>query len=184
MRAVALVRALNVGGRNVVSGQALQAFFRDLGFADARAVLQTGNVVFTAPAEATNLTQTIRVAFAARFGFDAAVLLRSEAALAETLACWPFSEIETERAQAADPAVEHAYVVFIPQMPEGESLRALLCEEPEGDTVRIGPEALYLLCAQSIRLSKAAIRIARAAPESTVRNLRTVRRLQEQLQQL
>lgn len=184
MRFVALVRALNVGGHNAVSGQALQAFFRDFGFADARAFLQTGNVVFTAPAEVANAVQAIREAFAARFGFDAAVLLRSEAALAETLARWPFSETEMERAQAADPAVEHTYVIFMPRMPEGESLRALLCEEPDGDTVRIGPEALYLLCAQSIRLSKAAARIARAAPESTVRNLRTVQRLLEQLQQL
>ena len=184
MRFAALVRALNVGGRNAVSGQALQTLFRDAGFADARAFLQTGNVVFTAPAEAADLTQTLREAFMARFGFEAAVLLRSEAALAETLAQWPYSDAAMERAQAADPAVEHAYVIFMPRMPQEESLRALLCEDPDGDTVRPGPDALYLLCAQSIRLSRAAGRIARAAPESTVRNLRTVRRLADQLQKL
>ena len=184
MRFAALVRALNVGGHNAVSGQALQTFFRDLGFTDARAFLQTGNVVFTAPAEEAGMTQAVREAFAARFGFDAAVLLRSEAALQETLLRWPFSETEMERAQAADPAVEHAYIIFMPFMPAGESLRALLCEDADGDTVRSGPGALYLLCAQSIRLSKAATKIARAAPESTVRNLRTVRRLADQLQKL
>lgn len=184
MRFAALVRALNVGGRNAVSGQALQTFFRDLGFADARAFLQTGNVVFSAPAEQAGMEHTIREAFAARFGFEAAILLRSEAALAEALVRWPFSETEMQRVEAAEPAVEHAYVVFMPPMPAGENLRAFLCEDADGDTVRSGPGALYLLCAQSIRLSKAATKIVRAAPESTVRNLRTVRRLADQLQKL
>ena len=43
---VALLRAVNVGGRKSVAMADLRALFADLGFAGVQSLLQSGNVVF------------------------------------------------------------------------------------------------------------------------------------------
>ncbi len=45
-RCVALLRAVNVGGRNLIAMSALKAHFEKLGHANPRTLLQSGNVVF------------------------------------------------------------------------------------------------------------------------------------------
>jgi uncharacterized protein (DUF1697 family) len=49
---VALLRAVNVGGRSVAMAE-LRATFAKLGFADAKTLLQSGNVVFTSDKRST-----------------------------------------------------------------------------------------------------------------------------------
>jgi uncharacterized protein (DUF1697 family) len=43
---IALLRGINLGGRNRVAMSGLQGLFADLGFPDAKALLQSGNLVF------------------------------------------------------------------------------------------------------------------------------------------
>lgn len=51
-RQIALLRAVNVGGRGMVSSADLKTFFVNLGFADAVTLLNSGNVVFSSPKRA------------------------------------------------------------------------------------------------------------------------------------
>jgi uncharacterized protein (DUF1697 family) len=44
---VALLRAVNVGGRQIAMAE-LRALFDELGFSDAKTLLNSGNIVFTA----------------------------------------------------------------------------------------------------------------------------------------
>ena len=46
-RHVALLRGINVGGKNLIGMPALKAFFEAQGFADVVTYIQSGNVVFT-----------------------------------------------------------------------------------------------------------------------------------------
>src|SRR5262249_33108209 len=46
---IALLRGINVGGKSMVAMAALRDMFAALGLADAKTLLQSGNVVFTAP---------------------------------------------------------------------------------------------------------------------------------------
>ena len=60
---VALLRGINVGGKNQIAMAELRVLFETLGFADAKTLLQSGNVVFTvspdlAPTDAV-LTQVM-----------------------------------------------------------------------------------------------------------------------------
>lgn len=50
--AVALLRGINVGGRNLIRMPELQSAFRDAGYADVRTYIQSGNVLFTTDAVA------------------------------------------------------------------------------------------------------------------------------------
>ena len=47
-RFLALLRGLNVGGRNVINRNDLIRCFEDLGFHDVRTCIQSGNVLFRA----------------------------------------------------------------------------------------------------------------------------------------
>ena len=56
---VALLRGINLGGRNKVAMADLRALVSELGHADAATYIQSGNVLFTAPEE-TDCAQAAR----------------------------------------------------------------------------------------------------------------------------
>jgi uncharacterized protein (DUF1697 family) len=78
-RYVALLRGVNVGGKNAVPMPALKAAFEDAGFQDVATYIQSGNVLFTAPASGqTDLARRIEQMIRAAFDhYDASVVLRS-----------------------------------------------------------------------------------------------------------
>lgn len=76
---IALLRAVNVGGRTTVAMADLRKVFADLGYEDAKTVLQTGNVVFTAKAAAQKLAAEIEKALAASLDLKTDIIIRSAA---------------------------------------------------------------------------------------------------------
>jgi uncharacterized protein (DUF1697 family) len=79
-RYVALLRGINVGGRNPIPMAALRSCFEEQGFDDVATYIQSGNVVFTSDASsATALTEPIERMLAASFDYEASVVLRSRA---------------------------------------------------------------------------------------------------------
>jgi uncharacterized protein (DUF1697 family) len=78
-RYVALLRGINVGGKNAIPMPALKASFEDAGFRDVGTYIQSGNVVFTAPSSSqAQLTQRIERMLRRAFDhYAASVVLRS-----------------------------------------------------------------------------------------------------------
>lgn len=79
-RHVALLRAINVGGRNPVPMAQLREVFERLGCTNVRTYIQSGNVVFDTRSRSTTLDATIAAALEQQFGFEIPVVLRSQAA--------------------------------------------------------------------------------------------------------
>jgi uncharacterized protein (DUF1697 family) len=78
-RYVALLRGINVGGKNLIPMPALKAAFEEAGFGDVRTYIQSGNVLFSAPSSG-QAELTARVEGLLRAAFDhyaASVVLRS-----------------------------------------------------------------------------------------------------------
>jgi len=82
---VALLRGINVGGKNLVRMADLAEAFSEAGFDHVRTVLASGNVVFGAKGASRALEPQIERALRARFGVDIAVLVRSRAELAKVV---------------------------------------------------------------------------------------------------
>ena len=79
-RYVALLRGINVGGKNLIKMPALKACFEDHGFEDVTTYIQSGNVVFGSPdTEAAQLTSRIEDMLTSTFGLPLSVVLRSRA---------------------------------------------------------------------------------------------------------
>ena len=78
-RYVALLRGINVGGKNAVPMPALKAAFEGAGFQDVRTYIQSGNVLFGAPSSSqAELTRRVeRIIRSAFDHYDASVVLRS-----------------------------------------------------------------------------------------------------------
>ena len=77
---VALLRGINVGGRNLIKMPALKACFEAGGFAEVATYIQSGNVLFTSPeTRVAGLTQRIEEMLAATFGYQATVVVRNRA---------------------------------------------------------------------------------------------------------
>ena len=75
---VALLRGINVGGRNKIRMADLAACFEAHGHADVRTYIQSGNVVFrSGEPDRAALTAGIEEMLSSTFGYDAVVTLRS-----------------------------------------------------------------------------------------------------------
>lgn len=85
----AFLRAINVGGRNMIRMDALKALHEDLGFKSVRTHLQSGNVVFAAKsADAAKIERAILKTL----GMEITVILRTAAELRAAMKANPFPE--------------------------------------------------------------------------------------------
>ena len=112
----AFLRGVNLGKRTVKSADLVKAF-ESMGFAGARTLLASGNVLFEADEE-PGLAARIEAGLEAAFGFDIGTVLRTRAQLREMIAADPFAG-ETENHG------QKLYVTFFAR-PEAEKL-ALPC---------------------------------------------------------
>ncbi|MCA9349755.1 DUF1697 domain-containing protein [Candidatus Saccharibacteria bacterium] len=70
MKFVALLRGINVGGKNKIPMSELKRLFEDLGFDNVLTYINSGNVIFeTEPTETPILNQACEQAIAKHFGF-------------------------------------------------------------------------------------------------------------------
>jgi uncharacterized protein (DUF1697 family) len=92
-RYVAFLRGVNLGKRTVRSADLKQAFV-GMGFADARTLIASGNVVFSASeTDEDKLVKTIEAGLEKAFGFDIGTVLRSHAELEAMVISQPFAKI-------------------------------------------------------------------------------------------
>lgn len=78
-RYVALLRGINVGGKNKIKMTDLAACFQAQGFTDVLTYIQSGNVIFRADeTDQAHLEGLLEAALSEAFQYDASVVLRSE----------------------------------------------------------------------------------------------------------
>ena len=121
---VALLRGINVGGKNQIAMGDMLAAFDEAGYTDVRTHGQSGNVLFAArhtggPALETSVEQTLHD----RFGFPIPVVIRSRDELAATVAGAP-ADIGSHLLRSDVYFVKHpltAAAVFadLPELREG-----------------------------------------------------------------
>ena len=177
----ALFRGINVGGKNIVKMDELKQLFSDLGLLKTKTYIQSGNAVFETDLDEASVQTAINTGFEERFGFKSKVIIRDINEIGALVARLPFSAEELASAEAADPQVEHLYIYFLEHKPTQAQLNDLGQAYVGPDALQIGDRDLYLLCHQSIRQSKLAIRTAKEFNSATVRNWNTVSKLYDML---
>ncbi len=75
---LALLRGINVGGKNIIKMADLRECFETEGFRDVVTYIQSGNVVFRSPSTGLRtLTKKIEGMLAAAFDYEASVVMRA-----------------------------------------------------------------------------------------------------------
>jgi uncharacterized protein (DUF1697 family) len=111
---VALLRGINVGGRNKVGMAELREVVGSLGHADVATYIQSGNVVFTSDeADTAALAAALEQAIAASLGVPARVVVLSREELAQVARDNPYADEPNNKAVhavflSADPGPEVA----------------------------------------------------------------------------
>jgi uncharacterized protein (DUF1697 family) len=89
-RYVALLRGINVGGKNLIKMTDLKACFEALGFEEVSTYIQSGNVLFIPDkTDQAKLTSQIEEALSAAFNYHSRVVVRSHKQMRETVARAP-----------------------------------------------------------------------------------------------
>jgi uncharacterized protein (DUF1697 family) len=87
---VALLRGINVGGRNAVPMKTLAACVADGGYADVATYIQSGNVLFSTDSpDARSMELDLERRIEATFGFPVPVVVRSRAEMTATVESAP-----------------------------------------------------------------------------------------------
>ena len=171
---VALLRGINVAGKNLLPMTDLARLFEEAGCAGVRTYIQSGNVLFTANrARAEKLPGLIAGGIADRFGYRIPVLLRTAADLGETIGNNPFL-------QAGAPE-NWLHVLFLARQPDAGRVATLDPLRSPSDTFAVRGREIYLQCpngAGGTKLTNAYFD-SRLATISTGRNWRTVLKLFE-----
>ena len=135
-RYVALLRGINVGGKNIIKMAALSACFEMQGFSDVATYIQSGNVIFSATGAQAELVRRIEAALAKSFSYRASVVLRNQKQLQDTI----------RRAPAGfgtEPATYRYDALFLrPEITAAAALE-LLPTNPAVDAIHAGPGVIY-----------------------------------------
>ena len=171
-RYVALLRAINVGGR-VVKMEPLRKLFRELGFAKVETFIASGNVIFETAQSAKALEEKIERHLHAALGYEVRTFVRSDEELALIASYRAFSKEETE----AESAV--VYVAFLKTKPPRAAIEALTSQPGAVDEFKIRDREIYWLCRKSFSDSEfSGARLEKMlGMRMTVRNSTTVRKL-------
>jgi uncharacterized protein (DUF1697 family) len=181
---VGLLRGINLGGRNKVAMADLRGLVSELGHADVSTYIQSGNVLFTAAADADTsaLAAGLSRAIADKLGVSSPVVVVSREELAQIVAANPFPA-------EPDPRRVHAVVLSEPPWPDLavklDAARAKSAAASEADQVLAIGRTLYLHTpagyGRSV-LAEALLRVV-SSPKSgatgTARNWATMTKLLE-----
>lgn len=173
-RYVALVRGINVGGRNKLPMNDLRLALADLGHTDVETYLQSGNALFTAPStDTTSLGEQIERQLVSRLGLDVKVLVRTPGDLADVVAHNLFPEA------TAEPTKLH--VAFLSGLNDPGQLAELDPSSFEPDQFGAWEQAIYLWYPNGSGRSKltGAVLERRLGLTATARNWNTVVKLLE-----
>jgi uncharacterized protein (DUF1697 family) len=170
---VALLRGINVGKSRRIAMADLRRLLEDLGHADVRTLLNSGNAAFrSGGGTAGQLAQSIEQGIHERFSIHVPVVVVTAQALDAIVAGNPL--LPQARAEPS-----RFLVAFVQEPGSLAAAKALTSQPwaPEAFALRAG--AAYLWCANGIIESKVAQAFARATGDAaTARNWATVLKLQ------
>ncbi len=187
MRHVALLRGINVTGKNMIKMETLRATFESLGFKNVTSYINSGNLAFDVRSPSVNsshvskgstfegkLVTKIEAAIKKGFGLSISVMVREQDQITEVLANDPFDgQYETHK---------QMHVLFMREEMPADKQAALAEQQTDREKFAVKGREIYALLldgvAESAVFRKNYIEGKLKTP-ITGRNWRTVQKLHE-----
>jgi uncharacterized protein (DUF1697 family) len=134
---LALLRAVNVGGKNKLPMKVLVEICKEAGCKNVRTFIQSGNVIFDAtPRGWAQLPGKIAALIADRFGYRTPVIMRSLNQIADVVANNPFLK--------QGGGEEALHVLFLADVPAAEVVAGLDPDRSPGDVFIVRGQEIFL----------------------------------------
>ena len=169
---LALLRGVNVGGKNLLPMRDLREMFIQAGCYDVRTYIQSGNVIFVAdPSLVPALPDLITAQITDQFGYRVPLLLRTVAQITEAIQHNPFL--------AAGVAENTLHILFLAAAPSATDIRNLDPDRSPPDAFAVCGQEVYLHLPNGAGRTKLTNSYfdAKLATTSTGRNWQTVNKL-------
>jgi len=134
---VALLRGINVGGKNIIKMAELKECLLAAGFENVSTYIQSGNVLFTGPVtDAERLERELTAALHERFAYQAPVAVRSLIQMQEIISRKP-------KGFGDEPDLYRSEVIYlIKPLTPSEAMKIVKLKEGV-DAAAKGPDVLY-----------------------------------------
>ena len=166
---IALLRGINVGGRNRLSMNALSTMFEDAGCLSVRTYIQSGNVIFAStPTVSQRARESVAATVSDTIGTQVPIILRSIHELTQVVAGNPFlSESQSLRT---------LHVGFLADKPPSSLVSCLDPNRSPPDAFAVRGSEIYLHLPNGVARTRftAAYLERTLATQGTFRNWRTV----------
>lgn len=177
MKYVALLRGINIGGRNKVDMKILKQTFENAGMIDVLTYINSGNIIFTNDDMAkTELTAVLEAAIYEDFGLEIKVLIRSSTQIDDIMEHLP-GHWTNDKVMKTD-------VLFLWEDIDDESILESLKIRPEIDTIIYRP-GVILSSVDRENVGKSAITKIVGKDmykHITIRNVNTFRKIHSLMQ--
>jgi uncharacterized protein (DUF1697 family) len=171
---VAFLRAVNVGGKGIVSMAAIKEALIDLGLSDVRTYINSGNVIFsTRASDGQKLGARIERALEERSGLPIKVLVKDHKSLKKLVEAIPRNWV--------DDRTMRTYVLLLWKELDDRKILDSLPVTPGVDNVRYAPgAAIWQVARKDIRKSRMNRIIGTPLyKQITIRSANTMRKLNE-----
>jgi len=174
-RYVALLRGINVGGKNLIKMPALEACFEENGFENVSTYIQSGNVLFkSADSSSSKLTRRVEEMLAEAFDYVPTVVVRNRKQMRGIVERAP-------KGFGTEPKKYRYDVLFLREPLTATAAMKHLPTNPAVDQAHTGTGVLYVsrLAAKATQSRVNRIILSPIYPSVTIRNWNTTTKLLE-----
>lgn len=170
---VAMLRGVNVGGRNRLAMEDLRALVTGAGGSDVRTYIQSGNAVFVSRRSSSAIVGALQSQLEDVLGSRVPVLVRTKEELDAVIETNPFVR------RGDDPKALH--VTFMGAVPGADAVETAQTKRSDGDECLVIGREVYLSCPNGYGNTKLTNTFfeKRLGSEATTRNWTTVTKLAE-----
>ena len=147
-RYIALLRGINVSGRNIIKIDTLIKLFENLGFCNINTYLQSGNVIFENKDESINLLENkISESIYEKFKYDIPVIVLTINDVKKIIENNPYKNLQN---------FSDFYVTILKEKPNKESIdiKKFKTKATQGEEFLIVDKIIYMNCPNGYRKTK------------------------------
>jgi uncharacterized protein (DUF1697 family) len=170
---VALLRGINVGGKNIILKDQLRQAFEDMGFTGVRTYIQSGNILFrSVDGDIDAHTRKIESVLSARFSYNARTVVLSEEHFRSIVE-------EAPDGWGVDDEFRHRILFVLGDATPEEIMGPFDPPDKEVESITLGRQVIYSSVSKT-HLARSVLRKLAATPhyqQVTVRNHNPVKRI-------
>ena len=169
---IGLLRGINVGGHHKIKMADLKNLLESMGLQKVKTYIQSGNVLFESEDGAEQLSKRMENELNRIFGFPVPVVLRTAEELKQLILDCPYSTDSLNEGESVQ-------IAFLGGEPAREGIDHMYAYNNEFEECKIKGKEVYFYFRKSIRDSKLAPQLPKLGVPATVRNWKTVIKLED-----